>query len=139
MKVGVIQSNYIPWRGYFDFIDSVDLFVFHDDLQYTKNDWRNRNRILTPAGLRWLTVPVSYKYVEQKIDEVSIDYQQNWAARHIQLLEANYRRSPFFWDYIDELGSILEKPFASISELNVTVCKWLMHVLEIHTPIRMSR
>jgi len=72
MRVGAIQSNYLPWRGYFDFIDSVDVFVFHDDLQYTKNDWRNRNRILTPAGLRWITVPVNYTKVSQRIDETPI-------------------------------------------------------------------
>lgn len=139
MKVGVIQSNYIPWRGYFDFIDSVDLFVFHDDLQYTKNDWRNRNRILTPAGPRWLTVPVSYKRVEQKIDEVPIDYRQNWAAGHVQQLEANYRRAPFFQDYVQGFAGIINEPFANISELNVAVCKWIMQVLEIRTPIMMSR
>jgi hypothetical protein len=139
MKVGVIQSNYIPWRGYFDFIDSVDLFVFHDDLQYTKNDWRNRNRILTPAGPRWLTVPVSYKHVEQKIDEVPIDYHQNWAARHIEQLSANYRRAPFFQDYVHQFGGIIDEPFPSISELNVAVCKWIMQVLDIRTPVRMSR
>jgi hypothetical protein len=139
MRVGVIQSNYIPWRGYFDFIDSVDLFVFHDDLQYTKNDWRNRNRILTPAGLRWLTVPVSYKHVEQKIDEVLIDYSQNWAAQHVQQLDANYRRAPFFLDYVHDFAGIIAGRFASISQLNVAVCKWIMRVLELRTPIRMSR
>jgi len=139
MKVGVIQSNYIPWRGYFDFIDSVDLFVFHDDLQYTKNDWRNRNRILTADGLRWLTVPVSYKHVEQKIDEVPIDYSQNWAARHIQQLEANYRHAPFFQDYVRQFAGIINERFASISQLNIAVCKWFMQVLDIRTPIRMSR
>ena len=139
MKVGVIQSNYIPWRGYFDFIDSVDLFVFHDDLQYTKNDWRNRNRILTPAGLQWLTVPVSYKQVEQKIDEVAIDNSQNWAASHIRQLTAHYRRAPFFEDYIHEFAGIINGSFTSISELNVAVCRWIMQVLNIRTPIRMSR
>ena len=139
MRVGVIQSNYIPWRGYFDFIDSVDLFVFHDDLQYTKNDWRNRNRIQTPDGLRWLTVPVSYKHVEQKIEEVQIDYRQNWAVRHIQQLNANYGRAPFFHDYVDQFAGIINEHFASISELNVAVCKWMMQVLDIRTPILMSR
>jgi hypothetical protein len=139
MKVGVIQSNYIPWRGYFDFIDSVDLFVFHDDLQYTKSDWRNRNRILTPAGPRWLTVPVRYKHVDQKIDEVAIDYSQNWAARHIEHLNANYRRAPFFEEYVHQFAGVISGRFESISELNVAACKWIMEVLDIHTPIRMSR
>ena len=58
MKVGIIQSNYIPWKGYFDIIGQVDLFVFYDDVQYTKGDWRNRNKIKTPRGADWLTIPV---------------------------------------------------------------------------------
>ena len=58
MKVGIIQSNYLPWRGYFDFIAECDVYVLHDDIQYTKGDWRNRNRIKTPNGPRWITVPV---------------------------------------------------------------------------------
>ena len=64
MTVGIIQSNYIPWKGYFDFIDDVDLFVFHDDLQYTKGDWRNRNKIKTISSTTWLTVPVKYRYLQ---------------------------------------------------------------------------
>lgn len=56
-KVAILQSNYIPWKGYFDIGRQVDLFLFHDDLQYTKNDWRNRNKIKTPRGLRRLTIP----------------------------------------------------------------------------------
>jgi hypothetical protein len=139
MKVGVIQSNYIPWRGYFDFIDAVDLFIFHDDLQYTKNDWRNRNRILTPDGLRWLTVPVHYRTVSQRIDEVQIDYRQNWSERHLYQLEANYRRAPFFQTYVHQFANIISQEFSNISELNVALCKWVMQVLEIPTPTLMSR
>lgn len=138
MRVGIIQSNYVPWRGYFDFIDSVDMFVFHDDLQYTKNDWRNRNRILTPNGLRWLTVPVNYKTVSQRIDEVSIDYRQSWARNHLNLLEANYRRAPFFQTYVSQYADIVTHEFPSISRLNVVLCRWILPILNIHTPTLMS-
>jgi hypothetical protein len=139
MRVGVIQSNYIPWRGYFDFIDTVDLFVFHDDLQYTKNDWRNRNRIMTDGGLRWLTVPVKYSKVNQRIDEVPLDYSQNWTEHHLHLLEANYRRAPFFQAYVHQFAGIISRTFPSISELNVALCRWIMQVLDIRTPTCMSR
>ena len=83
MRVGIIQSCYIPWRGYFDFIDDVDLFIFHDNLQYTKGDWRNRNKIKTPNGLCWLTVPVKYDQTSQLIEETRIDYSQKWQQKHI--------------------------------------------------------
>ena len=59
--IAAIQSSYIPWKGYFDIINAVDEFVLYDDVQYTKRDWRNRNRIKTSAGLSWLTVPVAVK------------------------------------------------------------------------------
>ena len=71
-KVAIVQSNYIPWRGYFDLIASVDEFIFLDDVQFTKRDWRNRNQIRTSTGPKWLTVPVKLKesffrkYVKQK-------------------------------------------------------------------------
>ena len=64
-RVAIIQSNYIPWRGYFDLIDDVDVFIFYDDVQYTKNDWRNRNRIKTPQGPPWLTVPVGAASIDR--------------------------------------------------------------------------
>lgn len=58
LRVAILQSNYIPWKGYFDIINDVDLFVFYDDVQYTKNDWRNRNKVKISTGTNWLTVPV---------------------------------------------------------------------------------
>ena len=139
MKVGIIQSNYVPWRGYFDFIDAVDLFIFYDDVQYTTRDWRNRNRIVTPDGLRWLTVPVNYEKRSQLIDEVGIDYSQNWQQRHLHQLETNYRRAPFFQTYAPQFAGIITQRFAGISELNVALCKWIMQVLDIRTPTLMSR
>ena len=60
-KIAILQSNYIPWKGYFDIINMVDEFIIYDDVQYTKRDWRNRNRIMTRQGVQWLTVPVNIK------------------------------------------------------------------------------
>ena len=60
-RVAIVQSNYIPWKGYFDLIASVDEFILYDDVQFTRRDWRNRNRIKTPQGVHWLTVPVKVK------------------------------------------------------------------------------
>ena len=71
MKLAVLQSNYLPWKGYFDIIHDVDLFLFYDEVQYTKNDWRNRNKIYTATGLKWITVPV-YGTTEKRIDEIEI-------------------------------------------------------------------
>jgi hypothetical protein len=138
VRVGIIQSNYIPWRGYFDFIDDVDLFIFHDDLQYTKGDWRNRNKIKTPNGLVWLTVPVRYHKTDQIICETPIDDSQSWCKKHINQIIANYSKAPFFHHYADEFFAIIKQKFETISDLNVMLTRWIMEKLSITTPLRMS-
>lgn len=95
-KVAVVQSNYIPWKGYFDLIDSVDVFILFDTVQFTRRDWRNRNKIKTPQGLSWLTVPVEVKgRYHQPINEVVIA-ERDWAQKHWRSIEGSYRRAPFF-------------------------------------------
>ena len=138
MRVGVIQSNYLPWRGYFDFIDEVDLFVVHDDLQYTKGDWRNRNRIKTPQGLRWITVPVHYRHTAQRICETEIDYSRDWRREHRNMLAAHLARAP----HLDDVLALVEPEFdaghATISALNIALMRAVCGYLRITTPMRMS-
>ena len=96
-KVAIVQSNYIPWKGYFDIIHDVDTFVFHDDLQYTKGDWRNRNRIKTPVGTRWLTIPVGTDE-HRRICDVPLPGRE-WARKHWRRIAAAYAAAPFFPRY----------------------------------------
>lgn len=139
MRVGLIQSNFAPWRGYFDFIADCDLFIYHDDLQYTKGDWRNRNRIKTEKGLAWITAPVRYLTVSQTIEETPIDYTQDWIGRLERRLEASYRKAPFFASYGAPFMAILKLKHETISQLNVAVNAWIMATFGITTPVRMSR
>ncbi len=138
MRVGIIQSNYFPWRGYFDFISKVDLFVFHDDIQYTKGDWRNRNRIKTPNGPRWITVPVRYKTTSQLICETEIDESTDWRKQHLNLFAENYRKAPFFDLAHELLASCLRFPATTISELNVNLLRETCSVLGIDTETMLS-
>lgn len=138
MKVGIIQSNYIPWRGYFDFIDSVDLFVFHDDLQYTKGDWRNRNMIKTAGGLKWLSVPVKYVTTSQLICETAIDFSTLWNKSHINQFKANYLKAPFCSDAIAILQEAFSGGHTNISSLNRHLIKLVCNYLSITTPFAMS-
>jgi hypothetical protein len=80
-RIAVIQSNYIPWKGYFDIINMVDEFVFYDCVQYTKNDWRNRNKIKTNHGSQWLTIPVHVDSLKEKICGVQVS-DPKWATKH---------------------------------------------------------
>lgn len=139
MKVGIIQSNFLPWRGYFDFIRETDLFILHDDLQYTKSDWRNRNRIKTPRSTEWITVPVRYHHTRQLIEETPVDYSTPWAQKMLNRIREAYRRAPCFEPYFSELADLLNQPAASISGLNLSLIKWVCSHLEIDTQIRMSQ
>jgi hypothetical protein len=141
MKVGIIQSNYIPWRGYFDFIDDVDLFIYLDDVQYTRRDWRNRNKIKTAQGLLWLTVPVNFSRDNQQvnIEDIKIDYSQDWVSDHIKTIQHAYAKAKYFKQYADELFVLLRHRYQTISELNININKWIMEKLEIKTQIRLSR
>ena len=98
-KVAIVQSNYIPWKGYFDLIAAVDEFILYDEVQFTKNDWRNRNKIKTREGPVWLSVPVevSGKYL-QRICETRIS-EPGWQERHWRTITHCYARAPFFRDY----------------------------------------
>lgn len=139
MKVGVIQSSFIPWRGYFDFIASVDLFVFHDDIQYTKGDWRNRNRLKTPQGAIWITVPVHYDHVSQLICETRVAESTDWRTKHLRLWQANYREAPYLDDVLDILGSMERgRESLTISQLNVALTRSICTYLGIATPLVMS-
>jgi hypothetical protein len=121
-KVAIIQSNYIPWKGYFDIIHDVDLFVFLDDVQYTVRDWRNRNKIKTHQGTRWLTVPVGKKR-DRLIHEVDI-VDESWGKKHWNLLRQSYSKSPYFERYQDFFEQVyLETTWINLSELNQFLTK----------------
>ncbi|MBQ2645516.1 WbqC family protein [bacterium] len=100
-KVAILQSNYIPWKGYFDIINSVDEFIFYDEMQYTTRDWRNRNKIKTQNGLKWLSIPVNAKGCQQsgqKISETKI-IDNAWAKSHWDSIRSSYIKTPYFKDY----------------------------------------
>ena len=138
-RVAILQSNYIPWKGYFDLIAAVDEFILYDDMQFTRRDWRNRNQIKTPQGLQWLSVPVKVKgkYL-QKIRETEID-PTNWASDHWKALTQNYQRAQCFSEIAAWLRPLyLEQSWLNISQLNRQLLEAVCRYLEISTVIRNS-
>src|SRR6267143_4783502 len=97
--IAIVQSNYIPWRGYFDLINFADEFILYDDMQYTRRDWRNRNAIKSKAGLIWLTIPVQVKgkYLQKIKDTVVAGH--GWANEHWVSIVHNYSKAKYFSDY----------------------------------------
>jgi hypothetical protein len=121
-RVAILQSNYIPWKGYFDIIHDVDLFVFYDDVQYTKNDWRNRNRIKTRNGPMWLTIPTGTN-LERLVCDVRLS-DTHWATKHWKSLCQSYSGTSHFKRYETFLKEIyLEMRWETLSELNQYLIK----------------
>ena len=121
-KVAVIQSNYIPWKGYFDIINDCDTFVFYDDVQFTKNDWRNRNKIKIEGGTHWLSVPVGTE-LNRLIKEVKIQ-PGPWGRKHFKSIEQFYLKTPYFKMYRDFFADVyMDKKWEYLSELNHYIIK----------------
>ncbi len=110
-KVAIIQPNYIPWKGYFDIINMVDLFVLYDDVQYTVRDWRNRNIIKTKNGPVWLTIPTDGTQ-EKIIRDVKVVYDEKWNVKHWKAIQLNYAKAPYF----KEFKNLFEELYMTTSE-----------------------
>ena len=138
-KIAILQSNYIPWKGYFDLIASVDEFILYDDMQYTRRDWRNRNQIKSSQGVQWLTIPVQVKSkYDQKIKNTVID-GSGWAKMHWKALEQNYKRAPHFDEVAQWVKPIYEAATDThISSLNRKFITAICNFLDIKTVITNS-
>jgi hypothetical protein len=137
-RVAIVQSSYIPWKGYFDLIRSVDEFILLDDVQFTRRDWRSRNRIKTRQGLAWLSVPVnSVGHYAQLIQETTIA-DPAWGKRHWRSLEASYARTPYFRMYADLFDPLYREPPERLSAVNHGFITAICHALRITTPITWS-
>jgi hypothetical protein len=138
--VVILQPMYLPWLGYFEQIYRSDVFVFYDDVQYEKNSWQNRNKIKTPNGWQWLTVPVSRKNLFGKlIYEVEINNQIPWKRKHLKALQVNYSRSPYFNKYIKYFEKIYSKDWQYLADLNIKLIKTICQILGLKREFIRSR
>jgi hypothetical protein len=138
-SVAIVQSNYIPWKGYFDLINMVDEFVLYDDMQYTRRDWRNRNYIKTPRGLEWLTIPVDVKgkYL-QKIRETRVN-EPYWAKTHWKTIVQNYGSAPHFARYREVFEDLyLGSSEDMLSRINFRFIEAVCSILGIRTKLSWS-
>ncbi len=139
-RVAILQSNYIPWKGYFDLIGMVDEFIFYDDMQYTRRDWRNRNKIKTKDGLLWLTIPVEQKgNYFSPINEIVIS-DKSWARKHWNSLRINYGKSTCFEKYADLFEGIYRESEKDdlLCQVNYRFIREINNILGITTKISYS-
>lgn len=134
----IVQSNYIPWKGYFDLIRAADVFVIYDDVQYTKNDWRNRNRIKTSSGVRWLTIPVQHVALNQSILDTRT-MGSRWRKKHWNTIAQAYAHAPYFSTYKNNLEQVfLSDCEDRLSKINEVFLRTACDLLGIKTEIRRS-
>jgi hypothetical protein len=139
MRIAVLQPGYLPWLGFFDQELSVDTFVLYDDVQYDRRGWRNRNRIKSPDGPVWLTVPVEQKgKYEQIIRDVKIDNDRPWKKKHLGSIESFYKKSPYFDTLFPELSDIIGRDWEYLWELDFELIKWMNRVIGVGTPIKLA-
>lgn len=135
MRVAAMQPTYLPWIGYFDLMDQVDAFVLLDDAQFCKRSWHQRNRILGPEGLQWLTVPVTARR-GQAINEVELAEPSFW-QRHVRAIEWNYARATYVAPTVALLRSVFDSddPWASLSDMTVALIETIRSELGIETRV----
>ena len=140
MIVSIHQPNYLPWLGFFDKIKRSDLFVIFDDVQFPrgKKHFGHRNQIKTPNGTKWLSVPIKNKSDMVSFNDTIINYDIDWHQEHLRLMELNYKDSPYFNDYYQDLEYIIEGEYESLTELSTDLIRYFMSKLNIRTTIARS-
>jgi hypothetical protein len=137
MKCVFLQPSYIPWRGYFDQIYQADVFVFFDNVQYDKRGWRNRNRIKTPHGTQWLTIPVHSKGAQTEnipINQIRISWDRAWNEDHLKTIKMAYARAPYFKVYAPLIEGFYSSHFDFLADFTIETTITLTTELGITHP-----
>ena len=133
MRCAIMQPTYLPWVGYFNLISQVDIFVFLDDVQFERQSWQSRNRIILEGKEHWLSVPVHHKSHIQRLDTVQIDFSRRWQRKHILGLEQAYRKT-LFLDQLEVIIKIIQNAGGmTLVELNAAIIQAIAHVLNLET------
>ena len=135
----VSQSNYLPWKGYFDLVRRADVLVLLDNVQFTRRDWRSRNMIKTPSGVQWLTVPVCAPAGRMtSVSEAEIS-DEGWAKSHLRAVELSYRRTSHFEQVFGVLEECLYQGDTLLSNLNERILRTLFEFMNIDVEIQVAR
>ena len=132
-NVMIRQPGYMPNLGFFKKIQSCDIFVFLDDVQFVKDRFDNRNRIKSSDGITWITVPLARPVFGKKMNEVLISYETDWQNIHCNQIYENYKSAPFFFSYWSDIEKILTCKYKKLIELNFKLIEYFNHALDITT------
>jgi hypothetical protein len=139
MRVTILQPSYLPWLGYFEQMHRSDQFVLYDDVQFTRRDWRNRNRVRVQEGSIWLTVPIIQKNkYEQNLLETKIDNSTSWKRKHLETIRCHYSKTPFFDLHFPWCEKIFNSEWNFLLDLSLETIQYLKGQLKINTPLLRS-
>ena len=138
-RVVILQPGYLPWLGFFDLLLKADIFVIFDDVQYTTRDWRSRNRVKTPHGVLWLTVPVKARGARGKmIKDVEIDNSQDWQQKHRQNLETHYKKAAWLSEIDYLISTFYEKKYKFLIDADIDFVTLVRQYFSVSTEILFS-
>jgi hypothetical protein len=135
--MAIMQPTYLPWAGYFNLINSVDIFVFLDDVRLAPRSWQQRNRILFNGEARWLTVPIEGGR-NQRLCDVVVDDAQPWRRKHERTIQHAYSHHPFFSEVIQPVTSVIGKQQRHLVTINIDLIESFMRLLNIFVPTHRS-
>lgn len=134
MRIAIHQPQFMPWLGYFDKMDKVDVFVLLDNVQFKKNEFQNRNKIKTSNNWLWLTVPVNFNFGD-KILDVKIDNRSNWQKKHLYTIQTNYGKAQFFKEYQPAIEQLYQNKYVLLSPLNTDTINLIKNLFSIKTEV----
>jgi hypothetical protein len=134
MRVAIHQPQFLPWLGYLHKIASCDAFVFLDNVQFKKNEFQNRNKLLVSGEPRWVTVPVSFRFGDT-LRQARVPAEAGWRDTMWKTLEHNYGHAPFFGTFAPGLRALIERPWACLADFNEATVRWLLDAFGIATPL----
>ncbi len=137
MRLTILQPSYLPWLGFFEQMDRSDKFVLFDDVQFTRRDWRNRNRVRVQQGSVWLTVPV-IQQSRQSLMETKIDNSTSWKRKHLETFRLHYSKAPFFDLYFPWCEKVFNREWTFLLDLSLETIHYLKGQLGIDTPMLRS-
>lgn len=136
--IAILQPGYIPWLGFFEQMAYADIFVYMDDVQYTRKDWRSRNQIKVNGKGHWLSVPVKKMPLETKLGDIEISYDEPWQQKHISSIRLAYCNTPYFQPLFDEIVVEIEAAHQYLWQLDVALVRVMAKHFAIQTPIAYS-
>lgn len=139
MRVAIMQPTYLPWLGYFNLMAQADRFVFLDDVQFSRQSWQQRNRIIEGDALVWLSVPVQTGgRAGQEIRDVVIAETSPWRRKHLGRIAAAHARAPFGGEVSALVSDVLNRTECSLCALNISLIRAIAGYLGLDTPCVMA-